>query len=709
MSNLTIYLRDNRLQKYSAAFIVLAAILLRAFFMHMSLTHLPVTTDEAMSVLAAKRIWGGEWLLLLPGIPYFFPFESYLLSPLVDWMPRNAVGARYLPFMLGSISVIGFLYIARRSLQKDSQWLAYVCILVPSTYVLMYQSAYIPTNYAVTMTFAWIVVLLFDICQKHARPNFLIFVVGLLGGLAFSTHILSIAYVFPAFLFLCLGGNISYIGVRTVCLSTGAVIGLLPFLSSLIIYPKAYHAVSELIPLNKILYKLWNPGLTETLPGVLGINPTLFPDFDVYLNQPHFLRTTITYVYLAILILVIANRAMLFVQRVRLRHWPSFGVHDLFVTATIIAIVLYAMNMRAQSETYRYLLIPALYFPFLLAYAYSISKFHIRVAIGMFTIFLLLFNMTTSARIIRIWGLPHFPGEIAKTPPITELIEILKRDSIDRCYATFWLAYRITYETDEAIICSAPYNERFLGWPEPYKQLVDQSQKAPYVLSTGFDTRLPIATFEQHMAKYNVSYEKRKVGAFTLYENFLHKPSTHDITVATTDYTLSGSHNASALSNLSDSNENSVWNSGISQQTGMWLQADFKDKIEIQRVTLVYPFPYPRIPDDYAAKTIRIYGNIDNSWTILADNIEHQFDRIRVKNGRPIYGGAHQTIWFNPVLVNAIKVEIIVPRAGKTWNLGTLEFGAHSVKPRQSQEKMRSDQNGPYFKPNTLLSRLVPE
>jgi len=645
--------------------------------MYASLNYLPVTTDEAMSVLAAKRIWGGTWLILMPGTPYFFPFESYLLSPLVDLMPRNAVGVRYLPFILGSISVIGFLYIARRCLQKDSRWPAYAWILIPSTYILMYQSGYIPTNYAVTVTFAWLVVLLFDIGQKRAHRNFLIFVVGVLGGLAFSTHILSIAFVFPAFLFLFLGDNARHIVARTVSLSAGAVIGLLPFLLSLIVYPEAHRAVSQLTPWNKILYKLWNPGLTETLPGVLGINPTLFPDFDAYLNQPHFLRTTVAYVYLAILILVVANRTMLFIRRVRLHRWPSFEVHDLFVAASVIAIVLYSMNMRAQSETYRYLLIPALYFPFLLAYAYSISQFHVRVAIGMFTVFLLLFNITTSARIIRIWGLPHFPGEIARTPPITELIATLKRDNIDRCYATFWLAYRITYETDEAIVCSPPYNERFLGWPQPYKQLVDQSQKAPYVLSTGFDTRLPVATFEKHMAAYNVSYEKRKVGAFTLYENFLHQPSIHDKTVATTGYTLSGTHNASTLSNLSDASENSVWNSGIRQQAGMWLQADFRNKIKIQRVTLVYPFLYPKIPDDFAANTIRIYGKIDNSWTILADNIKHQFDRIRFKDGRPIYGGAHQTIWFNPALVSAIKVEILVPRAGKTWNIGTLEFGAY--------------------------------
>jgi len=87
---------------------LLAAILLRVLFMYTSLYHLPVTTDEAMNVLAAKQIWGGAWLILLPGVPYLFPLESYLLSPLVDWMPRNTVGIRYLPFILGSISVIGY-------------------------------------------------------------------------------------------------------------------------------------------------------------------------------------------------------------------------------------------------------------------------------------------------------------------------------------------------------------------------------------------------------------------------------------------------------------------------------------------------------------------------------------------------------------------------------------------------------------------------
>ena len=96
----------------------ITAIFLRLVFLWISLTNLPVTSDEASSVLLAKMISRGEFPLLFLGQPYQFPIESYLMAPLVEWMPRSPFGARYQMIILGLLAVWGFILIARTAFSK---------------------------------------------------------------------------------------------------------------------------------------------------------------------------------------------------------------------------------------------------------------------------------------------------------------------------------------------------------------------------------------------------------------------------------------------------------------------------------------------------------------------------------------------------------------------------------------------------------------
>ena len=57
---------------------------------------IPVTTDEALTVLQAVDIRHGDFPLLLAAQPYMFPLEAYWMAPLVHWLPRTAWGMRAL-------------------------------------------------------------------------------------------------------------------------------------------------------------------------------------------------------------------------------------------------------------------------------------------------------------------------------------------------------------------------------------------------------------------------------------------------------------------------------------------------------------------------------------------------------------------------------------------------------------------------------------
>ncbi|HDZ79045.1 MAG TPA: hypothetical protein ENH39_07045, partial [Gammaproteobacteria bacterium] len=453
--------------------VLLLALGLRAFFIWISITHLPVTGDEALTVLISKQVIRGEWPLLISGTPYLFPIEGYLMAPLVEWMPRNVVGARYLTLSLGLLSLVGFFFLVKKVLPRDSQWPAFLLVLFPSAYLLIIQSGYVPPNYATSILLAWATSSLLAVSFTSSRPYLLYLVIGVIGGIAFGVHMLAISYIFPAFILILLGRNFIDAAKGAGSFLLGMLIGLVPFILSIVLYPHAQEAVSKTRPVLEVIRRLWDPALSQTLPGAMGINPVLFPDFTAHLGQLPILRNVFAVAYSLLILVVFFHRLVQFVRHVKQGRWPYLDIQDYFLASSLIAIVLFAFSERATAESYRYLVVPVIFFPFLFGYAFSISGRKLRYAMGSVAVGLGLFNFVTSIEVIRSWRTPQFAGEIAKTPEIIPLIEELKKKGIDRCYASFWLGYRIIFRTDEEIICAPPYNERFLGWPIPYKDRVD--------------------------------------------------------------------------------------------------------------------------------------------------------------------------------------------------------------------------------------------
>jgi len=81
--------------------LALIAIGLRVVFFGISTAKVPESSDESLSILQAKMIIEeGRRPLLVMANPYQFPVESYLHVPFVKILPRNAFGARIIPFIL---------------------------------------------------------------------------------------------------------------------------------------------------------------------------------------------------------------------------------------------------------------------------------------------------------------------------------------------------------------------------------------------------------------------------------------------------------------------------------------------------------------------------------------------------------------------------------------------------------------------------------
>ena len=270
--------------------------------------------------------------------------------------------------------------------------------------------------------------------------------------------------------------------------------------------------------------------------------------------------------------------------------------------------------------------------------------------------------------------MPGLIEEYSDTPRIGSLLKSLDEKNITHCYASFWLVYRITFESDENIVCAPPYNERFLHWAVPYKKEVDDAPDAVYILTQTFGARLDALGFERHLKSHGVGGAKSKMEPFLIYSGFDYPLSSGESVLPPGQYRLRASSGGDEIEALSDEDLSTTWIAPIKQKKGQWLEVDFSTPQVISSITL---FHLPGTLN--SAKKFKILGYEDVSgedeWRILENDKKSSFERFRFVNSHPVYGGLPQQIRFDAARVSAIRVEIVKPDRHSEWGFAELEIG----------------------------------
>ncbi|MBU0715900.1 MAG: hypothetical protein KJ964_11140 [Verrucomicrobia bacterium] len=631
---------------------------------------IPVTTDEAQTVLQALDIRAGKWPLLFMAQPYMFPVEAYWMAPLVDLLPRTALGMRVLVLIEGFVFVGLSLMILRRMGGWREVWPGILLVLFPSVYLVMNQTAYSQPTYnsafILALAAVWLVMRLDRVPQ---RKDFGLAVAGgFFATMAFSNAMTSIALIAPLILVAAWNSVGRGRWLRLPGYFLGGAVGLIPYLAALWKFPGAHGSVAATFGWSDAFGRLWVPAVARTLPVTFGWRACLFPDNSKQLDWGGWGYTVFPYIFIFLLVLAAGMALALLWRKFSEKRYLSLGAMEWALGATILSLILFALSRRADDCAYRYLAPVVVVFPFLMLGLYRALPRAGRLFTGGLVLVFVLYNIATSIRLPREWRHPDFARNIVAAPDLKPALAVLHEHGIGHAVASHWAAYRIGFEAGGTVVCSQPANERFPGWPVPYKAEVDASTNVAYVLTEKIRFLKP-SVFERHMRTMGVEAEMTNAGDFCVYYNFRAPAFDRETRVAAERVRVAVDGNREQAARMMDGHIGTFWRSAKLQHDGLWVEFTFDQPLHLGHLILQYGnYAHDRAP------ALRIKLLTDAGWETLRGGLPVDLDKFVWLNGHPVYGYAQQTFTIGMPSVHALRLEVAEPNPHMCWTLAEAIF-----------------------------------
>lgn len=654
---------------YLALIILLLGLGLNVVFFWISVRNVPPSADEAIAGLQARGVTRGEFPLLIWAQPYQFPLECYLAAPVARWLPPTAFGARLIPALISLLAVVVGLLALRRMARPADAWPGWLLLAIPSSYLLMLQVAYAMPQHSSLLLLAALILLLLTARPEQPLPVAVRAAsVGGLAGLAFANHMLALPVLLMSGAVVLMHTRWQRALLALPAWLIGVGIGLLPFALARWLHPGAHAAVGGTLPWSITLQRLWAPTCTHTLPGALGLNPCLYPDDKNRLDLFPDIGFLLAIFWFLVLLTLAALRLVAVLRQIRAERRLRLEPWDFLLGVAGLGVLLFAHSARQQWHAYRYLLLAAWCFPFLIAGLYAQLHGGWRRLLAGAAIALAALNLACGVALMRHWATPGFATRESDLDDVHPALAELARQGIRHCFSTHLFTYRLSYESGGRVLASQAYNERFLPWPLPHKDRVHAATNAAYVLVRR--TPLPPEKFESDMAAMGVTCRMATAGIFRVYSEFRQttKPEPQEQRLVFEPADATASHNTADAHRLTDGHRASFWSSQTNQQSGMWFQQTWKPLRPIQRIALCYH----NDPGGHAP-TLDILLRGTNGWEKIHDNLATQLAPFIFANGHPLYGDFVQTIRFPPQLADAVRVEINQAAPTRFWQLGEID------------------------------------
>lgn len=664
-------LRFSRTSAFTCmALLVLLSIGIRFHLYTLGAKLIPVTSDEAITVLQAVDIRNGQLPLLMASQPYLFPMEAYWMAPVVHMLPRTPLGMRSLVFLEGLVFAGLSILLLKKMGPLRLVWPGYLLIFFPSSYILMNQTAYSLPGYnsafLLSLFSAWLVFRSHD--ESRSREAVIAGIAALSATLAFTNGMFALSFIVPLLVLFVLRSTGRGRWFRLAGAAVGGLIGLLPYIAARLLHPGSYDAVTQRFSFLEAASRLWSPAIVHTLPVTFGWKPCYFPDNAEVIYWGVWGYRIFPFFFVLLLGTGIGCSVFHAIKARRMRTTWKPGILEWAWAAMLICLLIFIFSRRADAASYRYLSPIAVMFPFLAAGLLLQGGRHIRSAIIAVILIITSYNAITSIRITREWRLSYFGTMVMSAPDLKPALDYLREQGIRHAVASYWAAYRIGFESGGDIVCSQPVNERFPGWPLPYKAEVDASTNVAYVLTDKIRHLKP-AIFERHLTTMGVEATVHTAGHFIVYHDFRAPGYGRPNPISFTNLTVSSSEPAQLLDRVHDRDPATYWRSSDMQHTNLWLAFDFSQPIRLTRMVVHYgDHEHDRAP------AVSISVKPGSVWRESNNIITAELDKFAWEKGHPVYGKAQQTILLDSQRVMGIRIHVAKPNPDRHWTVADIEF-----------------------------------
>lgn len=622
------------------------------------------SSDESITMLLAQQVTQGKWPLLFMGQPYLFPIESYLAAPLA-WLPAGALASRLTSLILGLITTALALLLIPREGPRYRRWLGGLLAVVPSVYVVTLQGFYALPGYSFLMLVCLALPWLAIKSLHQDRPGYP-FALGLLSGLGFAAHSLSLCASVPALLALFTARtNVRGIIVRFATTAFGLGIGILPYLIARWTIPDAHTMATETNSWPDIFNRWWSIGPSLTLPIAMGFRPTWHPTiesggFILPLTGQAFSTAFGIFLTLAVL-WRLAEHGTTLARRER----PQLELADLLLGTILINLFLFAAAPRAHAGTARYLLPTALITPLLLAVMMAAGPRAIRMVGGLGALTLLFVQWPTGLVVAREWVHPDYALRTS-VPDLQPALKVLADQDIHHAVASYGAAYRLTYLSRGQVIAAQPKNERFRNWPVPYQEEVQSAARVAFVLTESISFLKP-SLFEQDLAAMKMSATIHTAGAFKVYADFALPAQPPSRLLPSSELTVMAPRQDVAP-RLIDGLRGNPWRKKTSQCVGDAMSITWSQMRPLDHIMIHYGVRHDR------PLAMNVAVRQQGAWQKPGPDFPATLQPFEFVHQQPRYETFVQRIEMNGELADGVRFQITKAREDRDWNIDEIEI-----------------------------------
>jgi hypothetical protein len=466
----------DRRPRLAAAGIV-ALLLAARLPLHLVTWSLPVSNDDAIPLLMARHVLGGELSTILWNQPYNGTLDTYLLAPGLIVAGAHAVFRVY-EAVGGVLLVAAIAVLAGRRGGGTAAVAAGALAAVGTPYMALMAATGPTPNFLIPLMVAIPVRAglkdLDDDAPPRAWPEAA--ALGLVCGLAIWDSMLAVPALAGAVLGLCIAGwRPTPRGFAAFV--AGLLLGASPLAIARAVGAAASSPVTDLRP-----RWLWAVGLGDLVHAAAGLFGLQVP---LVVDGPERAALPAAATLLLGLALVAATVVGVMAPAWR-RALPLIGWGAALAAG-------FALSRRTGADEVRYLY--GLTVPVLALAGTGIARAGARrpwlavaAALGVSGPWLLGEHV-----LVTRWRDPAHARDVWQVPSLEPVLASLRRAGVSSVYASLQFAARLPVESGEGVLASQAWNERIPGDPLRFRDEVDLDPRAAWVLSARLSRGMPRA------------------------------------------------------------------------------------------------------------------------------------------------------------------------------------------------------------------------